>query len=320
MVQVTIDGAGGDEQDDGEADHGGCCFGDLDSNHAVDTGDLLYMLGAWYTSDEHADLDQSNIVDVADLTLLLHQWGSCEHHDGGAHDHGDYIDITEWGDFHDSNHNSHHDQMVGGRTIITTEAMDAYNNLRAFLELPELNYEEVGQWAFDEALTNNSEAWGDDLKGVGLFYAMHGAKVGWITDEGYDPQILADIQRIARTVCNPVEMKASVMSMVRQYGHEGYADYLEQYGIEDTFINTLKMEPHYGGWMHGRCHGFRSIEGVAINHDVNHLTVLSWDQMQPFMNDTFDWPQWPALDVSDSGVIEYFQSMVILGDPVGENM
>ena len=65
---------------------------------------------------------------------------------------------------------------------------------------------------------------------------------------------------------------------------------------------------------------FRSIEGVAINHDVNHLTVLSWDQMQPFMNDTFDWPQWDALNVSDSGVIEYFQSMVSLGDPVGLNL
>ena len=54
------------------------------------------------------------------------------------------------------------------------------------------------------------------------------------------------------------------------------------------------MEPHYGGVMHGRTHGYLSIEGVAINHDVNHLTVLSWDQTQPFMNDTFDWPQWPA--------------------------
>ena len=59
---------------------------------------------------------------------------------------------------------------------------------------------------------------------------------------------------------------------------------------------------------------------MAIAHDVNHLTGLGWDQMQPFMNDTFDWPQWPALDVSHSGVIEYFQSMVVLGDPEGDNM
>ena len=180
--------------------------------------------------------------------------------------------------------------------------------------------EEVGTWAFAESLTNNSQAWGNDLLGVGLWYAMQGAKVGWITDEQYDPQILADIQRTARTVSNPTSMRTQVMDMVRQYGHPGYADYLEQYGIADTFINTLKMEPHYGGWMHGRTHGFRSLEGVAINHDVNHLTVLGWDQMQPFMNDTFDWPQWPALDVSDSGVIEYFQSMVALGDPVGLNL
>jgi len=273
----------------------------------------------WNTSDAMADLNQSNLVDGEDLTLLLSRWGSCDH-DHGSHDHGDYMDITMWDQFHDSNNNSHHDQMVGGRTVITTEAMVAYNDLRAFLDLPARTFEEVGQWAFDEALTNNTQAWGNDLKGVGLWYAMQGAKVGWITDEAYDPQILADIQRTARTVCNPTEMKSLVMNMVVEHGIDGYADYLEENGLVDTFINTLKMEPHYGGWMHGRCHGFRSIEGVAINHDVNHLTVLSWDQMDPFMNDTFDWPQWPALDVSDSGVIEYFQSMVVLGDPVGDNM
>jgi endoglucanase len=250
-----------------------------------------------------------------------------EGHDDGSHDHvappassGDYVDITSWGTFHGSNHNSETDELVGGRTAITTEAHEAYNNLRAFLGLSAVTIEEVGEWAFAESLTNNSQAWGNDIQGVGLYYAMQGAKVGWLADEAYDPQILADIQRTARTVSDPAQMKATVMDMVRQYGHAGYADYLEQYGIEDTFINTLKMEPHYGGWMHGRTHGFRSIEGVAINHDVNHLTVLSWDQMQPFMNDTFDWPQWDALNVSDSGVIEYFQSMVSLGNPEGQNL
>ena len=175
---------------------------------------------------------------------------------------------------------------------------------------------EIFHKADDEALTNNSQAWGNDMKGVGLWYAMQGAKVGWITDEAYDPQILADIQRTARTVCDPDE----VMDMVRAYGIDGYADYLESNGMVETFINTIKMEPHYAGWMHGRCHGFRSIEGVAINHDINHLTVLNWAQTLPFYNDTFDWPQWPALDVSDSGVIEYFQSIVVLGNPEGQNM
>jgi hypothetical protein len=339
LVDVMIDGAGdGGGGDDGDDDGGhdggdghdgggsdGCCFGDLDGNRIVNGGDLATLLAAWNSADAMADLDQSGLVDGADLAQLLGRWGPCDPHGGGSHDDhmpcmGEFIDITCWGDFHDSNHNSGHEQMVGGRTIITTEAMLAYNDLRAFIGLPPLDVEDIGYWAFAEGLTNNTQWWGDDLKGVGLYYGMQGAKVGWITDEAYDPQILADIQRTARTVCNPVEMEAVVMDMVREFGIEGYAEHLEANGMVETFINTLKMEPHYGGWMHGRCHGFRSIEDVAINHDVNHLTVLSWDQMQPFMNDTFDWPQWPALNVSDSGVIEYFQSMVVLGDPVGQNM
>ena len=334
LVLVSIDGegdegedgeeGGGGHDDDHDDDHGDdhgqpeCCFGDMDGDFIVDGADLSYVLIAWNTADKAADLDRSNLVDGADLAMVLTHWGSCLDH--GSHDHGDYMDITMWGDFHDSNGNSHGHQMVGGRTIITTEAMVAYNNLRAFLGLPSLVFEQVGQWAFDQDLTNNEQAWGNDLKGVGLWYAMQGAKVGWITDEAYDPQILADIQSTARTECNPMVMKAAVMDMVREFGIEGYADYLEKNDMVDTFINTIKMEPHHGGWMHGRCHGMRSIEGVAIAHDVNHLTVLNWAQTLPFYNDTFDWPQWPALDVSDSGVIEYFQSMVVLGNPVGENM
>ena len=335
-VMVMIEG---DVVDHG--DHGAHCMGDIDADGFVDGEDIALILSSWNTSNEQADLDGSTIVDGADLTMALSMWGECPHddhdddgdgHDGGdddGHDGGDghddpcmgeFTKITCWGDFHGSNHNSHEDELVGGRTAITTEAMIAYNDLRAFFELSALTLEDVGQWAFDEALTNNSQAWGNDLKGVGLWYAMQGAKVGWITDEAYDPQILADIQRTARLVEDEVEMTALVMDMVREFGRAGYADYLEANDMVETFINTLRMEPHYGGWMHGRTHGFRSIEGVAINHDINHLTVLSWDQMDPFMNDTFDWPQWPALDVSDSGVIEYYQSMVVLGDPVGDNL
>ena len=298
-----------------------CCPDIAEDDGMVNGADLSYLLGAWNSSDEMADLNSDGTVDGADLTLLLGSWGMCGHDHGGSHGDGDYMDITMWGDFHGSNGNSHHDQMVGGRTAITTEAMVAYNNLRQFFGLSELTFEDVGQWAFDEELTNNDTAWGTDLLGVGLWYAMQGAKVGWITDEAYDPQILADIQRTARTVCDPAEMRILVMDMVRQYGVEGYADYLEQNGMEDTFINTLKMEPHFGGWMHGRCHGFLDIEqGTAIAHDINHLTVLNWAQTLPFYNDTFDWPQWDARDVSDSGVIEYFQSMVVLGNPRGNNM
>ena len=42
-------------------------------------------------------------------------------------------------------------------------------------------------------------------------------------------------------------MTALVMDMVREFGRAGYADYLEANDMVETFINTLKMEPHYGG-------------------------------------------------------------------------
>ena len=227
----------------------------------------------------------------------------------------EFIDINTWGSFHGSNHNSEHDELVGGRTAITTEAMVAYNGLRAFAGLDAVEIEAVGEWAFAQGLTNNSQAWGDDTKGVGLWFAMQGAKVGWIADASYDPQILADIQRTAR-----LGSSGEVMQMIEQFGHEGFANYLTTNQLEEHFINTLKMEPHYGGWMHGRTHGFRDIEGVAIAHDIHHLTVLGWDQNEPFMNDTFDWPQWPALDVSDNTVINYYQGIVALEDPLSENL
>jgi hypothetical protein len=191
----------------------------------------------------------------------------------------------------------------------------AYNDLRRFAGLAPSTIEDIGRWAFSKGLTNNTQAWGNDLKGVGLYYAMQGAKVGWIADDKYNPQILADIQRTAR-----LGSAADVMTMVDQYGHPGYGDYLRTNGLQTTFINTLKMEPHYAGWMHDRAHGRLTIEGVATSHDVNHLTVLSHDQTKPFMNDTWDWPQWAALSVSNKRVIEYFQSMVTLGDPKGNSL
>ena len=237
-------------------------------------------------------------------------------HDHADHLPGDsdFIDLATYGLSHGSDHTGP-DGLVGGRTAITTEALLAYNRLRAFVGLEAATLDEIGAWAFANNLTNNTQAWGNDQVGVGLWYAMQGAKVGWMADDRFDPQGVADITRTAR-----LGWTEEVLTMVFEYGHEGFADFLIEHGFEEAFINTLKMEPHYAGWMHDRTHGWLSIEGVAIAHDVNHLTVLSHDQMQPFMNDTWDWPQWPALDVSDSGVIEYFQSMVSLGDPVGFNL
>ncbi len=68
-------------------------------------------------------------------------------HHGMNHDSssGDYIDINAWGSFHGSNHNSEHDELVGGRTAITTEAMLAYNGLRAFAGLDAVEIEAVGE-------------------------------------------------------------------------------------------------------------------------------------------------------------------------------
>ncbi|MFP6639160.1 MAG: lytic polysaccharide monooxygenase, partial [Myxococcota bacterium] len=227
---------------------------------------------------------------------------------------GDFVDLATLGLSHGSDHTGH-DGLVGGRTAITTEAVLAYNNLREFVGLPPATIDEVGEWAFANTLTNNTQAWGNDQQGVGIWYSMQGAKVGWMADDKFDPQIVADIERTAR-----LGSAEDVMAMVAEYGHEGFAEYLAENDFEDAFINTLKMEPHYAGWMHDRAHGWLSIEGVAIAHDVNHLTVLSHDQMQPFMNDTWDWPQWPALDVSHARVLEYFQSMVVLGDPLGDHL
>ncbi|MEM7620505.1 MAG: glycoside hydrolase family 9 protein [Pseudomonadota bacterium] len=226
-----------------------------------------------------------------------------------------YTDIMAFGNHHGTSSHTHGDDLEGGRIPITTEAMVAYNGLRAFLGLEATDLKTIGQWAFHNEMTNNSTPSGDDLSGVGLYYGMQGAKVGWIRDDAFAPQILVDIQRAAR-LSDP----ADVMTMVQEYGYTGFADYLETHNLTDAFINTLKMEPHYGGWMHGRTHGSLSFDGVANAHDVNHLTVLSHDQTQPFMNDTFDYPQWAALDVSHSDVINYFQSMVTLDNPRGEGI
>ena len=220
-----------------------------------------------------------------------------------------YTPITDFGTLGGSSHTTHED-LMGGRTPITTEALSAYNNLRGFLGLSNVQIDDVGRWAFASGLTNNTNAWGKDASGVGLWYAMQGAKVGWIADAAFEPQLLADLQRTAR-LGDPED----VLELARDVERDGFIDHLIDIGGIEAFINTLKMEPHFGGWMHSRAHGWLPMGEGAIAHDLNHLTVLSHDQSQPFMNDTFDWPQWPALEVPHGVVIDYFQSMVTLSDP-----
>ena len=115
------------------------------------------------------------------MDTIHHEHASAGHTHHGSADSG-FIDITAWGSFHGSNHNSEHNELVGGRTPITTEALVAYNGLRAFAGLQAVDIDAVGNWAFANGLTNNSQAWGNDFLGVGLWYAMQGAKVGWIAD------------------------------------------------------------------------------------------------------------------------------------------
>ena len=182
--------------------------------------------------------------------------------------------------------------------------------MRAFQGRRAVDLDTIGRWAYANQLTNNSQAWGDDLKGVGLWYGMQGAKVGWIDDRRFQPKQIATLQRRARA-----GKTESVLALARRIEQPGFTDHLVAHDGIDAFINTLKMEPHFGGWMHSRAHGWLAIEGGAIAHDVNHLTVLSHDQSRPFMNDTFDWPQWPALEVPHNVVIDYFQSMVTLKNP-----
>ena len=60
---------------------------------------------------------------------------------------GSYVPITAFGSLGGSAHTSH-DALMGGRTPITTEAFEAYNNLRRFLGLDAVELEMVGRWAF----------------------------------------------------------------------------------------------------------------------------------------------------------------------------
>lgn len=73
---------------------------------------------------------------------------------------GTYTDITHFGALHGTSRHTHHDGLGGGRTAITTEAMESYNGLRAFLRLEEVGLEEVGLWAYGNAMTNDPTPYG----------------------------------------------------------------------------------------------------------------------------------------------------------------
>ena len=109
----------------------------------------------------------------------------------------EYTAITHFGIHGGSDHTTH-DELMGGRTAITTEALTAYNNLRAFLDLPAARIKDVGRWAFSAGLTNNATASKADVSGVGLWYAMQGAKVYVVEPE--DTDVATTVQTAASAI------------------------------------------------------------------------------------------------------------------------
>ena len=177
-------GHGGDDGGHDEGGHEGCCFGDLDGDHRIDGQDLTYMLSVWNVDDPVADLDGSSMVDGADLNMLLSLWGECgdDSHGDDSHGHGEYMDITMWGDFPartnpprpDGRREGDHHHRGDGR----------YNDLRAFLDLPVVRASRtVG---IRRGVDERTQAWATTSREF-ISYAMQGAKVGWITDDLRSP-------------------------------------------------------------------------------------------------------------------------------------
>ena len=61
------------------------CFGDIDNNGTINSGDLGLLIGAWGSCSGGkngelccADLDGDGLVDSGDLGILIGSWGSCE--------------------------------------------------------------------------------------------------------------------------------------------------------------------------------------------------------------------------------------------------
>jgi len=75
----NCDIAFGDSEDlDGDGVPDECCRGDLDMKGAVDTPDLLILLGGWGGPGPGSELaEPTDVIDVADLLALLEQWGPC---------------------------------------------------------------------------------------------------------------------------------------------------------------------------------------------------------------------------------------------------
>ena len=53
------------------------CPADADASGVVDVSDILYIVGAWGSSDESADVNGDGIVSVSDILEVVSSWGPC---------------------------------------------------------------------------------------------------------------------------------------------------------------------------------------------------------------------------------------------------
>ena len=128
-----------------------------------------------------ADLDSSTSTEsnpasaMGEMVNEAAEMAGHDSHNHSMHQHvameGPYTDINSWGSFHGSNHNSEHNELVGGRTAITTEAMEAYNGLRAFAGLEAVGMEAVGKSPFADCFNTNSFKSGESTQAV---VGLHG--------------------------------------------------------------------------------------------------------------------------------------------------
>jgi hypothetical protein len=80
-VESECTGNGGEWQGDNTtctADTCGVpCPADVDGNGSVDVSDLLYIVGAWGSSDADADVNGDGTVNVSDILEVVSSWGPC---------------------------------------------------------------------------------------------------------------------------------------------------------------------------------------------------------------------------------------------------
>ena len=53
-------------------------MGDINSDAAVDAGDLLLVLAHWGQLGTLADIDGEGVVGAGDLLIVLAYWGACD--------------------------------------------------------------------------------------------------------------------------------------------------------------------------------------------------------------------------------------------------